>query len=72
MYAAQLFHAAHQALPALVRDIAKGNLSALFDWLCQNVWQHGSRFPVGQLIRHASDEDFDPAHFRRHLETRYL
>lgn len=72
MYAAQLFQAARTALPTLERDIAEGDLSALFDWLRQNIWQHGSRFPTGQLICNASGEDLNPAHFRRHLESRYL
>jgi carboxypeptidase Taq len=72
MYAAQLFQAARKALPTLDSDIAEGSLNALFDWLRQNIWQHGSRFSTAQLIHNASGEDLNPAHFRHHLETRYL
>lgn len=50
MYAAQLFSAAHRALPDLNQHIAQGEFSALFDWLRQNIWQHGSRFTTEQLI----------------------
>ncbi len=50
MYAAQLFHAAKTALPGLQTSIAGGDFSALFDWLRQNIWQHGSRFSTSQLI----------------------
>jgi carboxypeptidase Taq len=32
------------------RAIAQGDFSALFDWLRQNIWQHGSRFSTSQLI----------------------
>lgn len=72
MYAAQLFAAAKLALPQLESDISAGNFTALFDWLRQNIWQHGSRFTTSQLITNATGEDLNPAYFRQHLESRYL
>lgn len=72
MYAAQLFHAARRALPSLERDIANGDFTALFDWLRQNIWQHGSRFTTAQLVINATGEDLNPHYFRKHLEMRYL
>ncbi|AUX93522.1 carboxypeptidase M32 [Mixta gaviniae] len=72
MYAAQLFQAVRRALPQLDQQIAAGELQPIFDWLSQNIWQHGSRFPTAQLIAQASGEDLNPLHFRRHLEQRYL
>ncbi|ARJ43608.1 carboxypeptidase M32 [Pantoea alhagi] len=72
MYAAQLFQALKRALPQLEAQIAAGELQPIFNWLSQNIWQHGSRFPTAQLITQASGEDLNPLHFRRHLEQRYL
>jgi carboxypeptidase Taq len=72
MYAAQLFHAARKALPGLDTAIAGGDFSALFDWLRQNIWQHGSRFSTSQLIEQATGEDLNIAYFRQHLTSRYL
>ena len=72
MYAAQLFHAARVALPTLDEAIAQGDFSALFDWLRQNIWQHGSRFTTSQLIQHATGEDLNSDFFRQHLTSRYL
>ncbi|MEN0616139.1 carboxypeptidase M32 [Klebsiella indica] len=72
MYAAQLMASAKRALPKLESDIASGNLSALFDWLRQNIWQHGSRFSTSQLIQHATGEDLNSDFFRQHLIARYL
>lgn len=72
MYAAQLFSAANRALPGLSQQIAGGDLSALFDWLRQNIWQHGSRFTTAQLITQATGEALSSRHFRAHLESRYL
>lgn len=72
MYAAQLFHAARKALPDLDAAIAAGNFSALFDWLRQNIWQHGSRFTTAQLIENATGEALNSRYFRQHLTARYL
>lgn len=72
MYAAQLFHAARTALPDLDNAIAQGDFSALFEWLRQNIWQHGSRFTTAQLIESATGEGLDSKYFRAHLTARYL
>ncbi|MBJ9293988.1 carboxypeptidase M32 [Citrobacter werkmanii] len=72
MYAAQLFSAAHRALPDLNQSVAQGEFSALFDWLRQNIWQHGSRFTTEQLITQATGEPLSSRYFRAHLEARYL
>lgn len=72
MYAAQLFHAARKALPDLDAAIAVGNFSPLFDWLRQNIWQHGSRFTTSALITQATGEDLNSQYFRQHLTARYL
>ncbi|WP_436874776.1 carboxypeptidase M32 [Kosakonia sacchari] len=72
MYAAQLFHAARTALPGLDEAIAAGDLTALFDWLRQNIWQHGSRFSTAQLIQNATGEALNADYFHQHLLRRYL
>ncbi len=72
MYAAQLFHAARVALPTLDDAIAQGDFSTLFDWLRQNIWQHGSRFSTAQLIENATGEALNVNYFRQHLTRRYL
>ena len=72
MYAAQLFQAARTALPGLENAIAQGDFSALFDWLRQNIWQHGSRFSTSQLIENATGEALNSRYFRQHLTARYL
>lgn len=66
------FHAARQALPNLDASIGAGDLRALFDWLRQSVWQHGSRFTTSQLMINATGDDLNPRYFRDHLTARYL
>lgn len=72
MYAAQLFGALKTALPEVGELVREGNLQPVFDWLRQNIWQHGSRFTTRQLIENATGEDLNPQWFRQHLENRYL
>ena len=72
MYGAQWFGAIRRGTPDLDRRIAGGDLSPVFDWLRQHIWLQGSRWETPELVRNASGEELDPAHFRKHLETRYL
>lgn len=72
MYAAQLFQALQNAIPQSAELIQHGDLQPVFDWLQQNIWQHGSRFTTEQLIVNATGEALNPDYFRKHLEQRYL
>lgn len=72
MYAAQWFAAMRRERPALDAEIARGELASVFDWLKTRVWTQGSRWETPELVQRASGEALNPAHFRRHLESRYL
>ncbi|MDP3611219.1 MAG: carboxypeptidase M32, partial [Rubrivivax sp.] len=72
MYAAQWFAAMRRAMPDLDTRIDAGELNVVFDWLQQNIWTQASRWTTDELALRASGETLNPAHFRRHLESRYL
>jgi carboxypeptidase Taq len=72
LYAAQWFAAMRRAVPDLDARIARGDLAPVFDWLRENIWSQASRWETGELVRRASGEALNPAHFRAHLEARYL
>jgi carboxypeptidase Taq len=72
MYAAQWFAAIRRKVPDLDARIAAGDLQPVFDWVRANIWSQGSRWEVRDFVQRASGAGLDPAHFRRHLETRYL
>ncbi|WP_186367096.1 carboxypeptidase M32 [Yersinia aldovae] len=72
MYAAQLFQTAREAIPGLDQSIATGDLRTLFNWLQNNIWQHGSRYSTAELMSKATGEPLNPRYFREHLERRYL
>lgn len=72
MYAAQWFAAMRRATPDLDAQIEAGRLEPVFDWLREHIWSQASRWETPELARRASGEALNPAHFRAHLERRYL
>ena len=72
MYAAQWFAAMRRAMPDLDERIAHGDYAPVFDWLREHIWLQASRWTTDELARRASGEALNPAHFKSHLEARYL
>jgi carboxypeptidase Taq len=72
MYAAQWFAAVRRVVPDLDARIAEGDFAPLFGWLHDNIWSQASRWSATELAQRASGEALNTAHFRRHLEARYL
>jgi carboxypeptidase Taq len=72
MYAAQWFAAMRRAMPELDSRIAHGDFAPVFDWLREHIWLQGSRWRTDELAVRASGEVLNPAHFKAHLEARYL
>lgn len=72
MYAAQYFAAIRRQTPDLDARIAAGELAPVMDWLDANIWSQASRWETGELVQRATGEALNPAHFRAHLEARYL
>jgi carboxypeptidase Taq len=72
MYAAQWFAAMRRSLPDLDERISAGDWMPVFDWLRENIWSQASRWSTDELAIRASGEVLNPAHFRAHLEARYL
>jgi carboxypeptidase Taq len=72
MYAAQWFAAMRRSMPSLDEQIAQGQLEPVFEWLRQHIWSQGCRWSTDELAVRASGEPLNPAHFKRHLQARYL
>ena len=72
MYAAQWFATIRRGTPDLDARMAAGDLAPVFNWLRENIWHQGSRWSTEELVTRATGGPLDPAHYRQHLETRYL
>ena len=72
MYAAQFFASIRSGQPDLDAQVLGGNLLPVFKWLEQHIWRQASRWSIDDLVKRATGEALNPAHFRQHLERRYL
>lgn len=72
MYAAQWFAALRKAAPDVDSRMAAGELGLVFDWLRNNIWLQASRWTTDELVTRATGSPLDAAHYRQHLQSRYL
>lgn len=71
IYAAQQAAAMQQQLGSLEQLIGN-DLSSVFEWLQQNIWQHASLLDTDTLIQQACGQSLDATAFKHHLQQRYL
>lgn len=71
MYAAQFMQSMKQKVDvdAAVRS---GDLTPIFSWLQQNLWSKGSLLTTNELVSQATGDVLNAAHFKAHLQQRYL
>jgi len=72
IYAAQEFAAAKRSIHNLSEKIARGELTELFNWLRTNIWSQASLHATDELMINATGEPLNAAHFKAHLQARYL
>jgi carboxypeptidase Taq len=51
LYAAQFYAAAHEALPGLHDDFARGDFSRLLGWLREKIHRQGKRYRATELVK---------------------
>ena len=71
MYAAQ-FMAAMRKTVDVDGALRNGDLTPVFTWLSDNIWSKGSLLTTDELVKQATGETLNPAHFKQHLINRYL
>lgn len=71
MIAAQLWEAAHVAIPDLERRIAAGELSTLRAWLREHVHRFGRTRTGDEILRDITGGGLDPAPLLRYLHEKY-
>ena len=72
MLAAQWFAALGREHPDWPDRLAEGDPSPVFDFLRERVWSQASRWSTEELILRGTGEALNPAHFKLHLQRRYL
>lgn len=72
LIAAQLFDAAHRAMPNLFDDIAQGRVQPLTEWLATHIHRRASSMSTPALMVAATGDTLNPNIFIKHLRRRYL
>eukprot|EP01039_Chlorochromonas_danica_P006778 gene6778-7488_t len=72
MYAAQWKANLAKVVPDYKEQITQGNLQQVFAWLRENIWSKGSLYPTDEIVRKATGESLNPAHYLSHLHQRYV
>ena len=72
MTAAQLIAKAKKDIPGLLTNIGNGNFAPLREWLRTNIHSRGSLVDSDTLLRDATGEGLNAAHYMAHLKERYL
>jgi carboxypeptidase Taq len=71
MIAAQLWEAAHVAIPDLERRIGEGDLATLRAWLREHVHRFGRTRTGEEILRDVTGGGLDPAPLLRYLSEKY-
>ncbi|MDO9406840.1 carboxypeptidase M32 [Patulibacter sp.] len=71
MIAAQLWEAAHVAIPDLDTRIADGDLATLREWLREHVHRHGRTRTGDEILRDVTGGGLDPVPLLRYLNDKY-
>lgn len=68
---AQFFNAAVQAHPAIPAEIAAGNYATLRGWLTDNLYRHGHKFTMNELVNRATGGPLRIAPYVAYLQGKY-
>jgi len=71
MYAAQQMATMKQTID-VDNAVQSNDLSPIFNWLSENIWQKASLLETDDLVKQATGETLNPSHFKAHLKSRYL
>ena len=72
MNAAQIYHAANNAIADLTQQISKGEFAALNQWQKEKIWSQGSYYSIDDLMIHATGEKLNSCYYIEHLKNRFL
>jgi carboxypeptidase Taq len=67
----QIWERAVDDLGDLEEQFARGEFAPLREWLRDQIYRHGSRYPPRELLRRVTGSDLDPDPYLRYLKTKF-
>lgn len=71
LMSAQFFDAALRANSAIPTQMTQGNFNTLHDWLKQNIYQHGRKYPPAELVERVTGTPLSIDPFINHIKRKY-
>ena len=69
--AAQLYDAACRDEPGIKKQLSQGDFTALRRWMTDNVYAHGARYNIFELVENVTGKPLDTSAFENHVKKRY-
>lgn len=69
--AAQLLEAAHDDMPNLAGELAKGNYSPLLSWLTTHMYQHGRAYTITELLQRITGAGLNAKPYLTSIQKKY-
>jgi carboxypeptidase Taq len=67
----QIWERAESDLGDLEQQFERGEFSPLREWLREQIYRHGSRYPPRELLRRVTGSDLDPEPYLKYLQTKF-
>ena len=71
IYASQFYQALIRAKPDIEKQIERGNLTPIREWLGTQVHQQGRLLSVPDLVKQVTGENLNPDNFLDYLKNKY-
>ena len=68
---AQFYEVALKAHPEIPGEIAQGQFATLHDWMADNIYQYGSKYPAPELIERVTGGGLDVDPLLNYLKTKF-
>lgn len=69
--AAQFYAAALGAHPEIPSEIGQGRFATLHTWLCEKIYQHGSKYTAAELLQRVTGSPLTLAPYMMYLRAKY-
>ncbi len=71
LYAAHLFETFAKENPTWEKQVAKGEMGFVREWLQQKIYRHGRRFTTLELLKDATGHEFSEQAYLNYLDDKY-
>ncbi len=68
---AQLFAKIQHDIPDVMKQIARGNLKEIINWLVNNIYKHGNKYNLQEVMKRVVGEQINAKHYISYLQSKY-